>query len=558
MLTEGSGDWRTWSGLVNGKQTNHILSGLHRGDNHALEYTIDGVTVVAKIREVIYFLKDDLIDVDFVVMVFYQGSRRICVRVSAKTFKDSLESTARVSGVIVSTIAPKHDTQPPKSLESRFANLKVEYQKVLEVSDTDRAHGSVKVPRIVFVVGAQGAAPTLVGSKISGTKQFGLTATITQQAGEGQGPCESWSTCIVPPSTGTDLSKCANYASSCSSLSTASANQELTFYELRLSPLATSGIKLYPMVKGDVYTEANAARYGRDPGTSPSDATTLYVVVPVGERKDGQKGKVLVIPPTAKDATVRDATLRSEYLSIIWTIDTQAVPEPTDKQTPPGTNDKKTPETMDKKTPETTSEPPCDDLVECATTATTLTFSSCAVQAVACESNRPKDLVQTDSLTHGDEKGIKLYPLTDEVLYGTDTVNAYVVLVRKEKVLVAPRDNKTDAAVLDVAKEGTVWTSKTGLSTIALILIGVGSGIAFILLVVVLFFVTRSSDNKADQGYTELRHADRGYDYDSSYADAVQRFRPRIRRPLADSGVPTTASTTTTTAAAAAQGPKAL
>lgn len=488
LIFDGFGDWRTWSGLVNGKQTKQVLSGLHRGDNHALEYTIDGVTVVAKIREVIYFLKADLSNVDFVVMVFYQGSRRICVRVSAKTFKDSLESTARVSGVIVSTIAPKHDTQPPKSLEDGFANLKVEYQNVSEVSDTDTEHGSVKVPRIVFVVGEQGAAPTLVGSKISGTKQFGVTATITQQAGEGQGPCESWSTCIGTPSTGTDLSNCVTYASSCSSLSTASANQELTFYELRLSPLATSGIKLYPMVKGDVYTEANAARYGRGPGTSPSDATTLYVVVPVGERKDGQKGKVLVIPPTAKDATVRDATLRSEYLSIIWTIDTQ-VPEPTDKQTPPGTNDKKTTETMDKKTSETTTEPACSDLVECATTATTLSFSSCAVKAVACESKRPTGLVPTDSLTHGDEKGIKLFPLTGDVLYGTDAVNAYVVLVPKEKVLVAPLDNKTDAVVLDAEKEGTVWTSKRD-NKMLLIIIGsaIGGAVLLTLLLVVIFW----------------------------------------------------------------------
>jgi hypothetical protein len=289
------------------------------------------------------------------------------------------------------------------------------------------------------------------------------------------------------------------------------------------------------MVKGDVYAEANAARYGRDPGTSPSDATTLYVVVPVGERKDGQKGKVLVIPPTAKDATVRDATLRSEYLSIIWTIDTQALPEPTDKQTPLGTNDKKTPETMDKKTSETTTEPACVDLVSCATTATTLSFSSCAVQAVACESNRPKD-VHTDSLTHGDEKGIKLYQLSSDVLYGTDAVNAYVVLVRKEKVLVAPRDNKTDATVLDVSKEGTVWTSKTGLSM--MVWIGIGLGIfGFIIFVVVVVFVMRSSSNKVDAepaGYAEPLYAG------PSYA------APRMRRPRIAPLIPTTTTTTTT------------
>jgi hypothetical protein len=262
----------------------------------------------------------------------------------------------------------------------------------------------------------------------------------------------------------------------------------------------------------------------------------LYVVVAFGELKDGQKGKVLVIPQTATNATVRDATLRIVLMNNTWTIDAQAATE-TEKQTPPGTNDKKTPETTDKKTPETTTEPACSDLVECATTATTLSFSSCAAKAVACESKRPTDLVPTDSLTHGDEKGIKLYTLTDEVLYGADTVNAYVVLVRKEKVLVAPRDNKTDATVLDVAKEGTVWTSKTGLSTMVLIGIGVGIGILVIVIVgVVLYFAMRSSDNKVDAeqaGYAEPLYAG------PSYA------APRMRRPRIAPLIPTTNTPTT-------------
>ncbi len=342
---------------------------------------------------------------------------------------------------------------------------------------------------------------------------------------EGKDLCEAWSTCISTHST--EPFKCATYASSCSSA--ASTNQEFTFYELRTSPSVTTGIKLYPMGKGD----GGMARYGRGPGTIPSDTTTLYVVVAVGELKDGQKGKVLVIPQTATNATVRDATLRIVLLTNTWTIEAQAATE------------------TEKQTSKPTSELQCGDLVSCATNATTLSFSSCAVQAVACDSNRPKDLVQTDSLNHGDEKGIKLYPLTDEVLYGTDTVNAYVVLVRKEKVLVAPRDNKTDATVLDVAKEGTVWTSKRD-NTMMWIIIGVGSGILVIIVLVALFVFATRSDDRGRRSPLRYSYTDQGYDYDSSYE--VPRPRPRIRQSLADSGVPIT--TTATPAAAAAQGPK--
>jgi hypothetical protein len=191
----------------------------------------------------------------------------------------------------------------------------------------------------------------------------------------------------------------------------------------------------------------------------------LFVVVPSADNKNA---KVLRIPTgTTKASDVKDAV----FSTTGWTVASfGTVTNPT----PPAT--------------ETTGKETCEDLVSCATTATTLSFSSCAVHAVECESKRPKDIVPTDSLTHGDEKGIKLYPLSSDVLYGTDAVNAYVVLVRKEKVLVAPRDNKTDAAVLDVAKEGTVWTSKTGISMMAWI--GIGLGIfGFIVLVVVVLQV---------------------------------------------------------------------
>ena len=376
-----------------------------------------------------------------------------------------------------------------------------------------------------------------------------IITAVFSETDTGLGPCDLWSQCVEENSRkdgalSNGLLTCMDSARRCA---TASSNQELTFYELRLGPSATSGIKLYPMVKGDVEAEANAARYGRDPGTSPSDATTLYVVVPVGERKDGQKGKVLVIPPTTTDATVRDATLRIDWISNIWTIDTQALPEPTDKQTPPGTNDKKTSEKTDKKTSETTTEPPCVDLVSCATAATTLSFSSCAVKAVACESTRPKDLVPTDSLTHGDEKGIKLYELSSDVLYGTDAVNAYVVLVRKEKVLVAPRDNKTDATVLDVAKEGTVWTSKRDNTMMWIIIGSVLGGIVVILLFVLLVFAARS-DNRGRRSPLSYSYTDQ--EYDSSYA--VPRSRQRIRQSLPDSVIPSTGTTSTV------QGPKAL
>jgi hypothetical protein len=264
----------------------------------------------------------------------------------------------------------------------------------------------------------------------------------------------------------------------------------------------------------------------------------LFVVVPLADEK---KAKVLRIPNDTTNASdVKDAVRSTTTTG--WTVasfGTVTNPTPPTPPTPPAT--------------EPTGKETCEDLVYCATTATTLSFSSCAAQAVACESKRPTGLVQTDSLTHGDEKGIKLYPLTDEVLYGTDTVNAYVVLVRKEKVLVAPRDNKTDATVLDVAKEGTVWTSKTGLSTMTLIAIGISGGILLIVLVALLFFATRS-DDRGRRSPLRYSYTDQGYDYGPSYA--VTRSRSRFQQSLPDTNsvIPTTASTTTTPA----QGPKAL
>ena len=331
-------------------------------------------------------------------------------------------------------------------------------------------------------------------------------------------PCEAWSTCI---GTNSDKpSQCATEASSCSNASTASKTSTLSLnigsppVVVAMSPLVANAPHLY--------------------GTT---ADALFVFVPLA---DNNKAKVLSIPnDTTTASAVKDAVLSTKGWTVASFV-TATNPTPPTPPTPPAT--------------EPTGKETCEDLVSCATTATTLSFSSCAAKAVACDTKRPKDLVQTDSLTHGDEKGIKLYQLTSDVLYGTDAVNAYVVLVRKEKVLVAPRDNKTDATVLDVAKEGTVWTSKTGLSI--MVWIGIGLGIfGFIVVVVLLFFAARRSDDESYQGYTKLRHADRGYDYDSSYA--VPRPRPRIRQSLQDinPGVPTTTTATTNTTA---QGPTAL
>jgi hypothetical protein len=181
LIFEDFGYSRAWSGLVGGKPTQLRVSG-----GEALVYTSAGIPVVAKIGQVIYVLNVALSDVDFVVMVFHERLLRICVRVSAQTFKSSFENTARVSGVIVSTIARTHTAKPLKELESRFPNLKVEYQRVLQ---TFNVVGSVSatIPRIVVVVGAQGenlgAAPTLVGSKILGAQMFGVTATTSAVPG---------------------------------------------------------------------------------------------------------------------------------------------------------------------------------------------------------------------------------------------------------------------------------------------------------------------------------------------------------------------------------------
>ncbi len=317
-------------------------------------------------------------------------------------------------------------------------------------------------------------------------------------------PCELWSTCI---GTSTDISKCATEASSCSKAPKASTTSTVPL-NIGTPPLV---VAMNPLVAGAHHLYGNTA-----------DA--LFVLVPSA---DGKNAKVLRIPTDTTTANAVTDAVRSTTGWTVASFGTVTNPTPPTPPTPPA---------------ETTTEPPCGDLVSCATTATTLSFSSCAAKAVECESTRPKDLVHTDSLTHGDEKGIKLYELTSDVLYGTDAVNAYVVLVRKEKVLVAPRDNKTDAAVLDVAKEGTVWTSKRDNTMMWIIIGSVLGGIAFIVLVVLLL---------------RYSYTDQGYDYDSSYADAVPRPRPRIRRPLLDieSGVATT-TTPATTAAAAAQGPK--
>ena len=166
MVFEDFGSARTWSGLVNGRPTQLKLS-----VGEALEYAGMSRHVPAKIGEVIYVLNSALSDVDFVVMVFYEGSRAICVRVSPQTFLGAFKRAASVTGVIVSTIAPEHDRKPPKALESKFPNLKVEYRSVSE-----NTPGSVKatVPRIVVIVGAGGAAvPALVGS-MSGKMAFGV------------------------------------------------------------------------------------------------------------------------------------------------------------------------------------------------------------------------------------------------------------------------------------------------------------------------------------------------------------------------------------------------
>jgi hypothetical protein len=271
-------------------------------------------------------------------------------------------------------------------------------------------------------------------------------------------------------------------------------------------------------------------------------------VVPDGAKANGQKGKVLVIPHTA-DTAVRDATLTIGAANSTWTIDSQAASvtdKPATVTDKPATGTEKPasgtekpasgtekPASGTEKPASGTEKPvgpiPCGDLVLCATTATSLTFSSCAAAAVACEPKRPNGLVSTHTLNHGDEKGIKLFPLTGDVLYGTDTANAYVVLVPKEKVLVAPLNKKTDATALDVDLKGTVWTSKRDNPMMwIIIIIGSLAGLFVILIFAVLFLSGKPQKEPIWPRYRPSR----------------SRIYPDVG-PAADAAAATTASTAT-------------
>jgi hypothetical protein len=161
-----------------------------------------------------------------------------------------------------------------------------------------------------------------------------------------------------------------------------------------------------------------------DPHLYGITADAIFVLVPL----DDKKAKVLRIPTgTTTASDVKDAVFSTKG----WTVEsfvTVTNPTPPTPPTPPT---------------EPTGKETCEDLVSCATNATTLSFSSCAVQAVACESKRPKDLVPTDSLTHGDEKGIKLH--TVRIVLLAFLINLFSIITAP----LVPGPPKTVAGIVD-------------------------------------------------------------------------------------------------------------
>jgi hypothetical protein len=453
--------------------------------------------------------------------------------------------------------------------------IRIEVSKT-EANKLELRDSSSAVWYTIKIVPSPGSNPTLdvltntkppfvsLSSQISPTSSI-ITAVFSD-TDTGLSPCDLWSQCVEESSMkdgalANGVLTCQDRARRCAA---ASSNPELTSIELRLSSVATAGIKLYPMVKGD----GKGALYGRDPGTSTgsSDTTTLYVVVPDSKPMDGQKGKVLVIPQAAADATVRDATLVTATSKSTWIIDAQAA-SVTDKPAsvtdkPASVTDKPVsvtdkPASVTDKPASVTDKPvsvtdkpasvtdapvPCGDLVSCATTKTSLEFSSCAAAAIECAPKQPQGAVSTHTLNHDDKKDIKLFPMGTDVLYGTDADNAYVVLVPKERVLVAPLDKKTDAVVRGVDKKGTVWTSKRD-NTMMWIIGGVAIGALFIIILVGIWLSTRSAPRR--RGYRSLRYAapEVPYSYSVQYPPAPTTIQ---YSPAPTSAVPTTTTTTTT------------
>jgi hypothetical protein len=503
IVVDGSGR-RTWRGVVGGTAT---LLDVPAGGS-PLTHGITGGTVSAAIGEVVYFLSADMTRVDVVVMVFYQGSRRILVRVSSETFLSLFAATARAPNVMVSTIGTSHRITPPVALESQFPNLKVAYQEVVDTLD---AVGSVNaiVPRIVVVVGAigetLGATPTLVGARINATMKFGVIATVTRrmpaaatgtlaaptvntQAALSDATAASTGTLAAPTAVSTQAALSDATVAATGTLATPAGKTGCEGYWAKEWPLCTAdgdaacatiatcaaaatgistatllysgtSIKLMPLkgAAGSLYGTKDSVIYVVKPGPTASTESTAKVI-----RKGSGQAELL------------DASLVDKEWVIDAKVGVPAVLGPYATAVPV--------------VPVVPAE--CADLRACLK-LTPLDLSKCAVQAASCK-GQPK-VASGSTLEHGDTK-VDLFTLgaDERALFGSDDRGVFVVSVSKDDAKKGKRlfvATDETASVVDVEYEAakTTWREVKGMNWV---LIGslIGGGVALIILIAVVVY----------------------------------------------------------------------
>ena len=497
IVVDGSGR-RTWRGVVGGTET---LLDVPAGGS-----PLTGGTVSATIGEVVYFLSADMTRVDVVVMVFYQGSRRILVRVSPQTFLSLFAATARAPNVMVSTIGTSHRITPPVALESQFPNLKVAYQEVVDTLD---AVGSVNaiVPRIVVVVGAigetLGATPTLVGARINATMKFGVTATVTRRM-----PAAATGTLAAPTVNQAALSDATVAATGTLAAPTAGSTQAalsdatVAATGTLATPAGKTGCEGYwakewPLCTADGDAACATIATCATAATGISTATLLYSgtsirLMPLKDAAGslyGTKDSVIyVVKPgptattesTAKvvrkgsgQAELLDASLVAKEWVVDAKVDVPAVLGPYATAVPVAPAE-------------------CADLRSCLK-LTPLDLSKCAVQAAACNAK----VASGAKLEHGETK-VDLFTLglaDERALFGSDDRGVFVVSVSKDdakkgKRLFVATDGKASVVDVEYEEDKATWREVKGVNWV---LIGslIGGGVALIIIAVVVYLVSR-------------------------------------------------------------------
>ena len=458
ITVDGSG--RTWAGVVGGLET--TLSLPSAGSPLTYQAWPSGRAVSATIGEVVYCLTTDMTRVDVVVMVFYEGSRRILVRVSSDTFLSLFATTARAPNVMVSTIGNSHQIKPPVALESQFPNLKVAYQEAL---DTGGAVGSVQAiySRIVVVVGATGqtlgATPTLVGARISGTTKFGATVTLTSapalvtvaatgtvQLASPAGGCDGYWAKEWPLCTADGDAACAKIAT-CATAATGISTSTLLY--------SGTSVKLMPLkgAAGSLYGAKDSVIYVLKPGPTASTESTAKVI-----RKGSGKAELLDASLVSKEWVIEAVpAVLGQYATAVPVV----VPAE------------------------------CADLRACLK-LTPLNLAKCAVQAAACKPT----VASGSTLEHGDKK-VDLFTLGAEerALFGADDRGVFVVSVSKDdakkgKRLFVATDETASVVDVEYDEDKQTWREVQGVNWV---LIGglIGGGVALIILVAVVAYALR-------------------------------------------------------------------